>query len=179
MNKTLILLLLLAIQSPSFAQTLSSLKIKALERDLQGSAGKTMTTQNYIVDFAIGEAITNVVKTDSIMLTQGFHQAAYLSTPKNKQTLNEVEVVEFSEGELSAYPNPCQTTLNITYSFIENQELAVSVYDGTGKLLLNFDQDYTKGVQQLDFSNYSKGVYFIKFLNQENLKSKTFKIIKS
>ena len=144
-----------------------------------GNAGGTMQSGSYMIDFTVGEVITELFQTETVMLTQGFHQAIAETISTDQGIVSGVEDVKFNNTELSVFPNPFKTILNIYYSFEHDLDLDISVYDITGKKVLNFAQNYGQGTQQLDLSSYPRGVYFIKFCDQESQKLRTFKIIKS
>ena len=145
-----------------------------------GNAGGTMQSNSYTIDFTVGEVMTEAFQGATVMLTQGFHQADLESATTDQGVASGIEdTQEFQEEELSVYPNPFKKTLNISYSFERELQMDVSVTDITGKVVMTYSDDYNTGTQQLDLSLYPKGIYFIKFYNQENQKLRTFKIIKS
>lgn len=82
---------------------------------------------------------------------------------------------EFAEGQFSVYPNPSSDIFNIkmTNSF---EDVTFSVYDVTGKVVLNSD---SKPVNQtnytLDMNGYASGIYFLKITT--NLGEATKKLI--
>ena len=79
-------------------------------------------------------------------------------------------VVEINNQEVSIYPNPTQNTLNIT-----NSKGAVGfVYDINGRELMQ--QVLMNEIETIDLSGLSKGIYFIKMVN--NSTSKTIKFVK-
>lgn len=145
-----------------------------------GNAGGTMQSSSYMIDFTVGEVMTDAFEGATVMLTQGFHQSELESTSTEEGIASGIEdTQEFQEEELSVYPNPFKKTLNIAYSFQNELAMDISVADITGRVVLNYRDNYNSGTKQLDLSLYPKGIYFIKFYNQENQKLRTFKIIKS
>lgn len=66
------------------------------------------------------------------------------------------------EQMLNAYPNPVEDIINIA---IENNNSTISIYSVTGSLLLQADT--SKGIQQLDISDFEKGLYLLHVHNTQ------------
>jgi hypothetical protein len=79
---------------------------------------------------------------------------------------------DFSQNEISVYPNPTNGLLNInSTSVIEN----IEIFDMLGRQLINKSINQTD--VELDLSTFQSGVYFIKI--ESNGSSETRKIIKN
>lgn len=72
---------------------------------------------------------------------------------------------------LSLYPNPVENNLKITNSSIIDK---VVIYSLVGQKIL--DTNLSENNFNIDFSNYSKGIYLIKIISEN--KSQTYKVIK-
>jgi len=84
-------------------------------------------------------------------------------------SFNTLSSSSFNEGNLSFYPNPVNSILNISSKqFIEKIEL----YNTLGSKLLT-----AKNVDNIDFSGFKTGIYFIKVHSNNNIVTK--KIIKN
>ena len=82
--------------------------------------------------------------------------------------------------QLKNFPNPFSTSTQITFELPENGHATLSIYDITGKKLLDLiDHHLEKGKHSIYFDNSSHhlkpGIYFIRL--QNNLKSATAKMI--
>jgi len=69
------------------------------------------------------------------------------------------------------YPNPSKSGLvNLNYSSQNHDEIAVFVFDMTGKLVLNQIQSITDGSNNLsfDFSELNRGIYIVKIGDKNN-----------
>ena len=84
---------------------------------------------------------------------------------------NTLDIEDFIEQNFSLYPNPTNDQLNIN-SQMENY--AIDVYTIQGQLI--YASQKNNGNIQLDYSNYSKGVYLLKITVEG--KTQTFKVIK-
>lgn len=87
---------------------------------------------------------------------------------------SEVISVNFKEesGQLGYfYPNPSKSGMvNLDYSAQKEDEITISVFDMTGKLVVNQIQKVSKGQNNLtfDFSFLNKGIYIVKIGDERN-----------
>lgn len=69
------------------------------------------------------------------------------------------------------YPNPSKTGLvNLEFTSLKDDEIAVSIFDRTGRFLFNRIQQVSEGSNNLifDFSSLNTGVYIVKIENENN-----------
>ncbi|MFN0189010.1 MAG: T9SS type A sorting domain-containing protein, partial [Bacteroidia bacterium] len=95
----------------------------------------------------------------------------YLNTSTVGFQLN--ENVDF---DIVAYPNPAENLISIS---IHNPNILyseVQVLNEQGKLIEKIELDFSSGLS-IDIKNYSKGVYFILFMDEQQ-NAHTIKIIK-
>ncbi len=82
-----------------------------------------------------------------------------------------------SENKISVFPNPANNSTNITiYTDTEEQNL-VSIFDLSGKLVLQFEQA-SQEMNNIDISNLEKGLYLVQSISVKTGKSFTSKFIK-
>jgi hypothetical protein len=62
----------------------------------------------------------------------------------------------------SPFPNPAQSSVNLTYTLPEGNQGKLSVYDLSGKLLKTVSVDGTFPYVSLDVSNYKPATYVYK-----------------
>jgi hypothetical protein len=84
-----------------------------------------------------------------------------------------VDLVGIQSAELSVFPNPVSSILNIEYKN-ENYE-TINIYNSKGVLLRK--ESAILPVQQFDFSAYKNGFYILEFIKSSG-ESKKIKIIK-
>lgn len=70
-----------------------------------GTAGETFTSQDYSLDFVIGELAVESYQKETSMLTQGFLQGDESATSTNESTI--------ADSDILIYPNPAMNHLNI------------------------------------------------------------------
>ena len=76
--------------------------------------------------------------------------------------------LEELESEVKMYPNPVNDFLTI-----ENTTGVVTILDASGKVL---NEQFSKGITSVDFSDLPKGVYFVRISNEND--ATTYKILK-
>jgi len=84
----------------------------------------------------------------------------------------EQEQVKEGSSNLFAYPNPAQNSLQVKVA--DNSKIqAINLYDVLGKEVIKNDElKMQNGAAQIDISNLSEGVYFIKVKTTESFYSK-------
>lgn len=77
-------------------------------------------------------------------------------------------VNEFSENTLyfKIFPNPSSQKAKIYLNSVSNEIATVSVFDVTGKLFSSFELDMRKYENEIDVSQLSKGIYFLKIKSE-------------
>ena len=136
--------------------------------ELVSSAGESFNNTSYQLDWSIGECVTATYSNGSYLITQGFHQNSYVITA--------VEDLA-KDINITVYPNPTSDFISLRFSTTEIlRNVKLTVTDISGKLLQQ--SKVTSDQEQLNFSNYAKGVYFLN-VKRENHLIKSFKIIKN
>lgn len=154
MKKYIIVCSLLIVTLSAFGQT--------IERQVLGAGGKS-TVQGIQMDYTIGEVITNTATTGSILLNQGFHQAA--SAP------NSIETIGALDG-LKIWPNPTAGDLMVEWT---GEPVSIEIYTATGQLILS-QESVLAGETVFHLDGFAAGLYLVK-LNGVNT-SGTTRIVK-
>jgi hypothetical protein len=104
----------------------------------------------------------------------GFDNLQNVSTPV--QITNLCNVLEVDEHNLSdnlaIYPNPTSGMVHIKNK--ANSSFSVKVYDAFGKRVTQF-----QNIDKIDLSRLTSGLYLLKLIDSETLKTITHKIIKN
>lgn len=140
--------------------------------ELISSSGGSFANANYKLDWSIGEVVTESFSSTGLFLNQGFQQAKY-----NVESISTGVRNHESDYGIQVFPNPT-TDLLLLSSTNENdiKDLKYSILDINGKTLLI--GNLTKSTEQINFSYFPVGGYFIKFSTANKI-IKTFKIIKN
>jgi hypothetical protein len=102
--------------------------------------------------------------------------------PRSATTTQSVEesLAIKDEGAIliNLYPNPTQSDVNITidYQNVPQQEVTMSLYDASGKLLESKQVNSTQ--HQISLQNYPTGIYYLRMSSLENKTMKEVKILR-
>ena len=136
--------------------------------ELVSSAGDSFNNTSYQLDWSIGECITATHSAGDYVITQGFHQNSYVVT-----SVKDLRI----DISMSVYPNPTTDLLTVNFVKVSNfDKVKYTVTDLNGKVLQQ--TEVTTNQEQLNFSNYAEGTYFIS-VTENNQLIKSFKIIKN
>ena len=70
---------------------------------------------------------------------------------------------------MNIYPNPASDFVNIQILQDKNVEnVIIKVTDINGQII--FNKEHNSSIEQIDVSNYQKGIYFIKIVGQDIIK---------
>ena len=158
MRKLIFMVVALAMTNLAISQTASP--------ELVSSSGDSFNNTSYQLDWSIGELATETYVGSQNMLTQGFHQGKYKLT-----TVEDLR----ADIKISIYPNPTSDVLNLS-GFENLSGLSYTISNFSGKVLQT--ANLAKDIEQINFSNYAAGVYFIS-VSENNQLIKSFKIIKN
>lgn len=82
-----------------------------------------------------------------------------------------------SEDKIAVFPNPANNNTNITIYTDTDEQNLVSIFDLSGKLVLQFEQA-SQEMNNIDISNLEKGLYLVQSISNKTGKSFTSKFIK-
>lgn len=120
---------------------------QSLDRDVIGSAGETFEEGSILLNWTVGEIVTESFSEGSLLLTQGFHQG----------NLEVNALPEHKLGyEIKVYPNPVTDILIVK---TQKQDLNYRLVDANGRVISN--DNINSDLYELDFTNQPPGVYFL------------------
>ena len=84
------------------------------------------------------------------------------------------------KNEINIYPNPFNPIFNVAYKFKNKNELIISVYDITGKLIYKYTKKDVYGIGRVSINmlRYPSGVYFVNIQHGEYYINKKILFIK-
>ncbi len=140
---------------------------QTIQNSVIASTGASTSSGNVKMDYTLGEVVVETFSAGGNTLTQGFHQT--------NLTLVAIENPELFT-DISIYPNPASEVMNVDipsgYSLLD-----ISLYDVTGKLILNKNQASEK--LTIDVATMASGTYYLQVVNPQNKQLKTFKLVKN
>ena len=115
------------------------------------SSGFYSESSTHSVEWTIGEVVIATGTNGTFDVTQGFHQSNVFVTG----------VKELEELEISVYPNPTASFINIDTPNV----LRLSIFDMGGKLIGRYD--LIEPTNQIDVSHLSRGTYNLLFESKD------------
>ncbi len=151
----------------------SLLQAQFLERQLISPFGHLSMTNDLHVSGTAGELIVSTVSTASVTATQGFQQ------PNLEDLVGTLELSDLAI-QISVFPNPVSSQLNVEFVTEESADVTVELYDVTGQLVfyssrINVPDRLTEVV---DFGRFPTSQYFLIVKDEKNRLLKTFKVQK-
>ena len=155
--KNTILTIFLLLTFFSYAQSIS--------KSVIGMAGKTQTNGGLSVSWTAGEPIVGLMSAGGNQLGNGYYPSLDVKTLSKEDFTMEVAI--------RVYPNP---TSNYLYAEQKDQhQLTINIVDINGRVL---SENKINSGEQIDISNFSKGIYIVQAQDLETKKKNTYKIIK-
>ena len=133
------------------------------------SSGGNATGSGGTVSYSIGQVLFNANSGSSGSVAQGVQHAYEIFTVGINETTSNIS--------LTAFPNPTTDNLTLQINDYKNEKLSYQLFDIQGKLITN-GQVISKQTT-INTVSLKSATYFIHFLNQENKKVQSFKIIKN
>ena len=128
------------------------------------SAGTTLSSASYIVDYSVGEVAVATYSNGNQALTQGVLQPYF--------EVVGIEEATWNGFELAAYPNPTTGDLTIETNYSAFGEL--EVFNDLGQIVMTQHFDY----KPVSLAHLAIGTYLIRISNTDHSLQKTIKIVK-
>ena len=137
-----------------------------LIRQTLSCVGNSHTMNGITISQTIGQpSSTSSEKVYGIVLNQGFQQSLFFNS----------KIPQFKNLEVSAYPNPTNSVINLEIISKNMLDLNMNVHNSIGKLITEMK---VSGMNlTLNFQHREPGMYFISFYSKDGY-SKTIKITK-
>ncbi len=74
-----------------------------------------------------------------------------------------LSVSEFELNDISLFPNPAKTEINLLWN--ESEDVSIRIYNSLGKLMYYSKKQNISNVFKIDISQYASGLYFVKINN--------------
>lgn len=159
MRRLFLHVLLILISLNSFSQSIIS--------NVISNSGDNFVTKEGSLVWTLGEGAVDILKCDTIIHTQGFHQT-YLNFHTSKNDL--------LRSYITIYPNPAGDFINISVKGL-SRDYGIELYDLTGKILLQ-KSNIAEGNFRLDLTVLAEGNYFLKVNTDQKIAFKITKTIR-
>lgn len=117
------------------------------ELNVISSSGNYTEGTSHSIAWTVGEVVIETASDPSNDVTQGFHQP----------DLKVLSVQEYSDLDISVYPNPARNQFNV----ITSEQTNLTIYDIQGKEVRSMD--IYSSQTSIDVSDLSRGTYTLVF----------------
>ena len=136
----------------SFLMTAGIANGQSIERDVIAAAGDYFVTPTFSLSWTLGEPVTETVRNDYMILTQGFQQG-------EKVTLTTVKDPLAGLFDIKVFPNPTADVLNIAIHSDKNEIITVQLYNLNGEKVLS-EKTQEKNIR-LNLADLSSASYLL------------------
>ncbi len=144
---------------------------QSVSRMVTSVSGTSVAENGYSLSSTVGEAVITTIFGNRHFLTQGFQQPVLINTDPS--------FTDDSFDAVDVFPNPVASLLTVSFRIRELTTYFVNVYDASGRLLIARKyENMTSQDKYLDFSNFTKGLYFIHVYSSIRKMDRVFKIEK-
>ena len=142
--------------------------VNVYSQTIISSAGKTSTSNNFIISWTLGETLVATLQNENTNLTQGFHQP--LMVDLFPTSLEDDMVLD-----MVAYPNPTYDKFYLRGDPTGTYHLRL--VDKLGRVL---EQKSVQASElELEMGRYTNGSYLIEVIENKSEKRVIFNIVKS
>jgi len=134
------------------------------------SAGNYAEGTNVSISWTLGEVATETIGNNDNIITQGFHQPDY--------NIVVIEHIESPQLDVTIYPNPTNGLLNIEWKGNDNSTAVISLFDLTGKQIINQKVSETSSIGQIDITGLANSTYILQIISEDAKLKKDFRIVK-
>lgn len=141
---------------------------QSVSPEVIATAGDHFSGNNVQLSWTIGEAVTETFVTNSLQLSQGFHQTNLTIVAVDNP------VADF---QVWVYPNPTTDRVNIETPDASTA-FGLELTSANGRILL-WQPATASMIRYLDLSGYAPGLYLLRLHTEDGKTIQSFKIIKS
>lgn len=163
-KRILLLLLCFGGGALSLAQTIN--------QSVVASQGETSTTENWTLDWTLGETFVLTVPTVDGLLTEGVHQPIFRIGEVKFPTLFTLP------SQVTVSPNPVSQTLFVDIEKEEDNRMRLELYDLNSNLISIQSIGPAANSAQIDMSNLPAGLYLLRVFEKEGSLPRVFKVSK-
>ena len=146
-------------------------QIDTLNQSVISNSGETFESNSYIINFTIGEVVTETLENNDKILSQGFHQP-------NDEIVTSVNELNGFGDEIRVYPNPTSNEVKLEFKLSQSEKLQISFFNITGKQLKTETHIAFSELIHYDIRDYPSGQYLMVVTSLDTKKQQSYKIIK-
>jgi len=131
-----------------------------LHHQMISSQGKSAILSNgLLVKQTIGQQTISGNSKGEYMIVQGFQQNHWAKIVAESPLKNDLTV--------TTYPNPFVSQVNFQFSKVSKDEMTVTVFDVSGRLIIQQAKNLEGGILTIDLARLPNAVYLVRLNNNE------------
>lgn len=138
--------------------------------------GGSARTNHMVLDWTLGEPVSETGFTNDHMFTQGFQQPVVKVLQPQVDEL--ISSRSFIPLEITLVPNPVNSTLTLSISEPVQSEMDMFISDGTGKTIISKKIAANSATFSVDVSDLTPGLYILRLYGADKTIREVFKISK-
>jgi hypothetical protein len=147
----------------------------SLSQTVISSTGNHFSSASLNLSSTCGEAVIATKTSNSMVLTQGFHQ------PLISSAITSLEQFSGNNFSILVYPNPTANDIFIEMDTDLGMDASITIFDVLGKIcgeIVQLNQIKGHSVYQCNLNTYSPGLYFVKIVSSNHQFNKTIRVQK-
>ena len=163
---------------PLFLLIFNSSISQSIDRQLVGSAGESSAGETISLDWTMGESFNVFSQSSFGDIKEGFLQTESWLQDFDSDLSIELGSNEIKDFSATIFPNPFKAQFTFQLFEAQSQQLLLSLFDYTGKMILS--KSLNSGSQNMDWnmSLHPAGLYFLKVVDDSGNNLQIYKIIK-
>ena len=145
---------------------------------LLSSAGEESVGETLVLQWSVGETLTDTRISESIMITEGFQQPNVQVFEFPSHIFGIYPNVKNDQINIEVWPTPVSKYLNIRVQGKTSEGMSAQLYNMTGESLRIYNIDPSAPLKRVDISEEIPGNYVLQFRDAKSHLVKSFIIIK-
>lgn len=145
-------------------------QIDTLNQSVISNSGETFESDDYILNFTMGEVVIKSYEANNKILSQGFHQPDVVITS--------IDQIEGFGKEIRIYPNPTSNQIKLEFKLSKSEKVVISIFDIKGKQLKTEIHSVFTELINIDIRDYPSGQYLMLIKSDDKRKQQSYKILK-
>lgn len=147
-------------------------------QEIIASDGGTARSKTMVLDWTLGEPVTESAFLKDQIFTQGFHQPVLEVTDIQTSPEHSISSRSLPQTEITLSPNPVNSILTLDITIPLEWDADMVIMNNAGQVVSANKIPAHSRTTHLDVSEFPQGIYMLRIYGPENSLLRTFKISK-
>lgn len=149
-----------------------------LDLNVVASGGGIDSTQQLSLEWTLGEISIATLSSESIMITEGFHQPILIVSDFEESTVTNTSLINRGY-QINVSPNPVNSFINVQMESADDSEVMVNLFSIDGRPVAKEFKKEANDSFRMNLADLTPGLYLLRFTNSEGQLLRTFKLSKN